>query len=128
MVEMAKWLSFLGKFSISGSLCVAYVYAAELFPTEVRSIGIGFCSMIGRVGGIAAPFIILLEEQEDLSFVPYLLFGVCGIMSGVWSLTLPETAGQPLLQTIDEALLFYDGQTPKVSPDEKFQESVQTNL
>jgi len=106
---MAKWLSFLGKFAISGSLCVVYTYAAELFPTEVRSIGIGFGSMVGRVGGVSAPFIILLEEIDGLSFLPYLIFGVSGILSGAWALFLPETAGEPILQTIDEALLFYAG-------------------
>ena len=34
MIECAKWLSFGGKFAISGSFCVIYVFAAELFPTE----------------------------------------------------------------------------------------------
>lgn len=98
MLEMAKWLSFGGKFAISGSFCVLYTFAAELFPTEVRSIGIGFGSMIGRVGGVMAPFIILLQDIEGLEFLPYLIFGVCGILSGVWALWLPDTTGKPILQ------------------------------
>ena len=109
MFQLAKWLSFFGKFAISGSFCVVYVFAAELFPTEVRSIAIGFGSIVGRVGGALAPFIILLQDQEGLSFLPYFIFGICGIVSGVWALFLPETAGEPMLQTIEEALLFYDG-------------------
>ena len=124
MFEVAKWLSFFGKFAISGSFCVVYVFAAELFPTEVRSIGIGFGSMVGRIGGVLAPFIILLQDQEGLSFLPYLIFGICGIVSGVWALFLPETAGKPMLQTIDEALLFYDGKTNAVSDgSDKYAES-----
>ena len=115
MLEVAKWLSFLGKFAISGSFCVLYVFAAELFPTEIRSIGIGFGSMIGRIGGFLAPFIILLQDTESLSFLPYLIFGISAIVSGVWTLFLPETAGKPMLQTIDEALLFYSGQSNAVS-------------
>ena len=131
MLEVAKWLSFLGKFGISGSFCVVYVFAADLFPTEVRSIGIGFGSMIGRIGGFLAPFIILLQDQEGLSFLPYLIFGSSAIASGVWALFLPETAGKPMLQTIEEALLFYGGKENAVSDenvtDEK-DESALTNL
>ena len=111
MFQLAKWFSFFGKFAISGSFCVVYVFAAELFPTEVRSIAIGFGSIVGRVGGALAPFIILLQDEQGLSFLPYLIFGICGILSGVWALFLPETAGKPILQTIEEALLFYDGNT-----------------
>ena len=87
-----QYSSFFGKFAISGSFCVVYVFAAELFPTEVRSIGIGFGSMVGRIGGVLAPFIILLQDVEGLSFLPYLIFGICGIISGIWALFLPDTA------------------------------------
>ena len=119
---MAKWLSFPGKFAISGSFCVLYVFSAELFPTEVRSIGIGFGSMIGRIGGMIAPFIILLQDTEGLEFLPYLIFGIGGVVSGVFALFLPETGGQPILQTIEEAVAFYSGK--KVSEEA---ESVEEN-
>ena len=107
MLELAKWLSFGGKFAISGSFCVIFVFAAELYPTEVRSIGVGFTSGIGRIGGIVAPFIILLQDKDGLSYVPYLIFGISGILSGIWTLALPETNKKPILQNINEAELFY---------------------
>lgn len=40
------------KFFASGSYTVIYIYANELFPTEVRNTGIGICSMVSRVGAI----------------------------------------------------------------------------
>ena len=61
LYESSKWLSFAGKFLISASFCAVYIFAAELFPTDVRSIGVGFGSMFGRVGGFAAPLIIELQ-------------------------------------------------------------------
>ena len=128
MFETAKWLSFLGKFAISGSFCVLYVFAAELFPTEVRSIGIGFGSMVGRVGGIVAPFIILLQDTDGLSFVPYLIFGTGGILSGTWALFLPETAGEPIMQTIDEAIAFYQGKKQKSGTDTLTTEEARSDL
>jgi hypothetical protein len=107
MFEMAKWLSFIGKFAISGSFCIVYIFAAELFPTEVRCIGIGFCVMLGRTGGVLTPFIILLQNFDGLEFLPYLIFGTISLVAGFWALFLPETAGEPILQTIEEAVSFY---------------------
>lgn len=40
---------------------MVYVYVAELYPTSVRSIGTGLASMTARFGGIAAPYVILLQ-------------------------------------------------------------------
>ena len=100
----ATWCSFAGKFAISGSFCAIYVFTAELFSTDIRTIGVGFASMLGRIGGVTAPFIILLP-----GFVPNLVFGVSAIVSGIWAFFLPETAGQPMTQTITEAVEFYKG-------------------
>ena len=35
----ATWFAFAGKFAISGSFCAVYVFSAELFSTDIRSIG-----------------------------------------------------------------------------------------
>ena len=100
----ATWFSFAGKFGISASSCAIYVYAAELFPTDMRTTGLGFASMVGRIGGIAAPFIILLPR-----FTPNLIFALSGIVSGFSVLLLPETKNKPLLQTLNQAKSFYSG-------------------
>ena len=100
----ATWFSFAGKFGISASSCAIYIYAAELFPTDIRTIGLGFASMVGRIGGIAAPFIILLPR-----FTPNLIFALSGIVSGFSVLLLPETKDKPLLQTVKQAKSFYSG-------------------
>lgn len=105
--QLSRWIVFVGKFAVAGSYTVIYIFAAELYPTEVRSIGISFVSAIGCIGGILTPFIILLQSKAGLSYVPYFIFGVTSILSGLWTLKLPETAGQPIFQTIAEAEQFY---------------------
>lgn len=92
--------------------------------------------MIGRIGGIAAPFIILLENnprralkilsikikfyisydnrpkilsEKSVSFLPYTIFGVSGVLSGLWTFFLPETKGEPMNQTIEELVENIEG-------------------
>ena len=48
-------LVLIGKFGASAAFSLIYVYTAELFPTEVRSTALGLCSMMARIGGVAAP-------------------------------------------------------------------------
>ena len=50
-------LAMIGKFCISASFAIIYVFSAELFPTVVRNIGVGAGSFWARIGGIIAPYI-----------------------------------------------------------------------
>ena len=42
-----------------------YVYAPELFPTTVRTIGMGLASIMAQIGGVAAPYVILTAEKGE---------------------------------------------------------------
>jgi MFS family permease len=44
------------KFLASGSYAIIYIYANEIFPTNVRNTGMGICSMIARIGAIIGTF------------------------------------------------------------------------
>jgi MFS family permease len=50
-------LSNVGKFGASAAFGVFYVWSTELFPTPVRTSGVGLTQMGGRMGGIVAPYI-----------------------------------------------------------------------
>ena len=49
-----------GKFAIAGSFDFVYLYTAELYPTQVRNVGVGVATIGGRLGGIFMPIVLLL--------------------------------------------------------------------
>lgn len=53
-------LFLLGKLGITSSFGIAYVYTAEIYPTIMRSIGVGASSTTARLGAVIAPFAPLL--------------------------------------------------------------------
>lgn len=91
-------LSLVGKFAVSASFAIAYLYAVELFPTQVRNIGVGVCSLSARIGGIAAP-LLLLSDNWGAS-VPMLIMGTMAVTAGLVSVALPETLNKPLPETL----------------------------
>ena len=49
--------SILGKAMVCIIFTVVYVHSSELFPTEVRNVGVGTASMCARVGSMVAPYL-----------------------------------------------------------------------
>jgi MFS family permease len=93
-------IALLGKCSVAASFCVVYLYSAELFPTEVRSLGLGAVSAFARLGGILTPILLLLSSVS--LGLPMLMMGCLGLLAGLLSLYLPETLNQPLPETLAE--------------------------
>ena len=49
--------AMVGKMSASAAFVTMYVYSTELYPTPIRSLGLGGTSMMARLGGMIAPFL-----------------------------------------------------------------------
>ena len=83
-----------------------YVFAVELFPTEIRGLGFGTSSLLGRIGLVVAPFINWLgigsNESSTSSIARMMLYGAALILSALITFPLPETSGRPLPDTIDQ--------------------------
>jgi OCT family organic cation transporter-like MFS transporter 4/5 len=58
-------IAMIGKFCITSSYGLIYVYAAEIYPTVVRQAGVGSCSIAARVGSIIAPYVKELVSFHD---------------------------------------------------------------
>lgn len=42
---------------IAGVFQAAYVYTPEVYPTTLRSIGVGSCSAMARLGAMITPYV-----------------------------------------------------------------------
>ena len=60
LVGTTMILSLTGKFGVSTAFAILFLYTSELFPTEVRTKGLGVSSAAARIAGILAPFVASL--------------------------------------------------------------------
>ncbi|CAF0825280.1 unnamed protein product [Adineta ricciae] len=87
------------KFLASSSYAIIYIYANELFPTNVRNTGMGICSMVARIGAIIGTF-----SNDNLTRLwihfPVLFYGCASFIAALLALMFPETLHQPLPQSV----------------------------
>ncbi|KOP66431.1 MFS transporter [Bacillus sp. FJAT-18019] len=64
-----------------------YAYSPELYPTKVRSTGVGLATSFGRIGGVIAPLLVGVLKQNGTSiefifvmFFVTILIGALGVL------------------------------------------------
>ncbi|KAK0143689.1 Solute carrier family 22 member 6 [Merluccius polli] len=93
-------LAVLGKGCLAASFNCCYLYSGELFPTVLRQSGLGWVSMLARLGAMTAPMVLLLGEY--VTWLPGFIYGLVPVLSGVAAFFLPETLNIPLPDTIED--------------------------
>jgi len=63
-VDETLVLYLISKALLSASFLIIYPFAGELYPTQVRGIGIGASSYIGGLGLIVIPFVTYLGKDN----------------------------------------------------------------
>ncbi|CAF0769462.1 unnamed protein product [Adineta steineri] len=86
------------KFLASASYAIIYIYANELFPTNVRNTCMGICSMVARIGAIIGTFCNGSLTRIWIH-LPILLYGIVSLLAAFLALMFPETLNKPLPQT-----------------------------
>jgi len=95
------WASLLSFFNL-GAWGVVYTYSPELYPTSIRASGAGAAAAVGRVGGIAAPFVTpLLVGPLGQSGVFALFTALIVATALVVFLLAEETRGRSLEEIAD---------------------------
>ncbi|KAI0229457.1 putative transporter SVOPL [Lamellibrachia satsuma] len=76
-----------------------YIYTSEVYPTTMRSVGLGGCSACARIGAMITPFVAQVVLQKSLVGSLWMYGTVCFLCS-VAALLLPfETRGREMPQT-----------------------------
>ncbi len=78
---------------------VAYVSAMEIFPSHVRATAIGLISIIGRLGGVVAPPLLVSLSQHNYAYGVYGLFAfwLVGVIAYLlWSVFGVEAKGKSI--------------------------------
>jgi len=110
-------LLMIGKFGASISFTIICIYSCEIFPTVVRSLGVGLSSCSGRLGGVMAPLIASIDQRvsetaedvcDDRPYAAdpkwsFVITGTLALLTGLFTLMLPETLNEPLPETCDDA-------------------------
>lgn len=99
-------IAMIGKFGLTAGFCIIYIYSGEIYPTVVRSMGMGVSSMAARLSGVLSPIILMLESYWTP--LPLIVFGSCSILAGLLTLMLPETRKRPLPETLQDGETFED--------------------
>ncbi|XP_040005482.1 solute carrier family 22 member 6 isoform X1 [Xiphias gladius] len=124
MQTIRTTLACLGKGFTSASFTTIYLYTGELYPTIIRQTGMGFVSTMARVGSMAAPAVLILDEV--LPALPSMVYGGAAVLAGCFACFLPETLNVPLPDTIEDVEEKWSGRSPASRQKEgvSLQESV----
>ncbi|EEB12522.1 sugar transporter, putative [Pediculus humanus corporis] len=91
---------FAARGIIAGVFQAAYVYTPEVYPTPLRSVGVGSCSAMARLGAMITPYIAQVLVKTSL-LLTVTVYGLAAISAAVASYFLPyETSGKEMRETI----------------------------
>ncbi|KAK1885609.1 Solute carrier family 22 member 6 [Dissostichus eleginoides] len=80
--------------------CLGKCFTSASFTTVYLYTGLGFVSTMARVGSMAAPAVLILDEV--LPALPSVVYGGAAVLASVFACFLPETLNKPLPDTIED--------------------------
>ncbi|XP_053188007.1 solute carrier family 22 member 6 [Scomber japonicus] len=110
MQTLRTTLACLGKGFTSASFTTVYLYTGELYPTIIRQTGMGLVSTMARIGSMAAPAVLILDEVFPA--LPSVVYGGAAVLAAGFACFLPETLNVPLPDTIDDVEERWSGRGP----------------
>ena len=95
------WLALgvFAKLGVAAAFNMIAAYVSEFMPTRQRSLAVGISQTAVRVGGAVSPFVVdLVSGLHETA--PSAVFGAVALLASLAALLLPETAGQPMPETV----------------------------
>ncbi|KAG2725877.1 hypothetical protein I3843_01G084900 [Carya illinoinensis] len=99
--DLTTGLLFGARICITTTFTIVYIYAPEIYPTSVRTTGVGVASSMGRIGGIICPLVAVGLVQGCHQTVSIVLFEIVIFFSGICVVLFPfETKGRKLSDSV----------------------------
>jgi putative MFS transporter len=72
-----------------------YAYTPELYPTAIRSTGVGLAASFGRIGGVIGPYLVGLLVAKDKAITSIFTIFFVAIVIGAFAVLFfgKETKG-----------------------------------
>jgi len=112
---LVTFIMFFVRGLASGVFQAAYVYTPEVYPTVLRSIGVGSCSGMARLGAALTPYVaqVLMKTSLHLAIGVYVSVALIAAFS---CLLLPfETRGHEMSDGSNHTTSLTSAQTNKFS-------------
>ncbi|CAK7339784.1 unnamed protein product [Dovyalis caffra] len=94
-------LLFGARTCITGTFTIVYIYAPEVYPTLVRSTGLGVASSVSRIGGMVCPLVAVSLVQGCHQTAAVVFFAGIVFVAGICVLLFPfETKGLELADSL----------------------------
>ena len=94
-------ISMMGRFFVTISSNAVMQHRSEIMPTEMRAQGVALSKCLTQFAKMFSSYVVLSGTLNHA--IPFYILGVGGMVSGVLSVFLPETAEEKLPQTVEEA-------------------------
>ncbi|GAB1601326.1 hypothetical protein Ahia01_000410900 [Argonauta hians] len=92
--------SLLGMFGISASYCCLWLYTPEVYPTNLRNIGLGFLTLSGSLGNMLSPFSRLLMNY--ITWLPGIIFSIGCLGCLLLLYFMPESQSMQMPMTMND--------------------------
>ncbi|XP_065302224.2 beta-alanine transporter-like [Dermacentor albipictus] len=93
-------IMMVGRFALTTAYNVGYLFAAEIYPTEIRSQALSIRQAFGSLGKFLSAQVVQLAFYGR--FLPLFVLGGLSCASALITLPLPETNNQRLPETLQE--------------------------
>ncbi|CAO2814122.1 unnamed protein product [Amaranthus hypochondriacus] len=93
-------LELIALFCASMVFNILFMYVVELFPTCVRNTAASLSRQGLLIASIFVPVLVVIGRRNQL--LSHVIFGGTILLCGLLVISLPETRGKPLCDTMDE--------------------------
>lgn len=111
LMWLKTFVAIAGKFCITTSFTIFFLWATEIQPVSVRNIGFFSSVICCYLGAICAPYFLRLSDIRV--WLPSIVMGSQCFVASLLLIFLPETKDVALQQTVEEADLLVPGREKK---------------